>query len=151
MIWHQYINVDTIFEVSSQITSLTLAENGDVIAAGNTSEIGAPNRPFAIRISPEGDIVWKTQFKESAINSLNFSGLDATQDGGFIWAGTHFDDLNDEEISYLVKMDENGFTSCEDTLAVLVTILDTLPSINVEYLVEAIDTLTLNSDLNCTK
>lgn len=93
---------------------VVIEDNGDLVMTG-LEELDGPDRlAFLLRVSSQGSLIWKRYY---TINqSAAGMSLAKTQDGGYIIAGFSRWPSPIIERPFLIKTDEEGFTTWTSTL-----------------------------------
>lgn len=95
------------FENSIMPNSIVQCTNGDYIIAGRIFDRENDSSAFAIRVMPNGGMVWQKIF--SSPFSQFFTSIARTLDGNFIAVGSFFySDFSGDEYMWIVKLDQDG-------------------------------------------
>ncbi|RMG87371.1 MAG: gliding motility-associated C-terminal domain-containing protein [Bacteroidetes bacterium] len=122
VVWAYAINQSNLPLVPNvTIQDLVPQSDGSVVVSGVQIEaLTFESVGFALKLNPDGQIEWQYRYYENQNppTSIHLNDLEPTQDGGAIAAGFVREDngTGKTDIPYLLKMDKNGETSCQDSL-----------------------------------
>ena len=123
VIWSYLIN-DPLTSVILNvfINNVIPKDDGSTIVLGNqVLPFTFETKSFVLKLSPSGTIDWQYYFYENPQTPSNINlwlgNQVETNDGGYAAFGYTFEDEgnNDIFIPYLLKIDQNGESSCQDT------------------------------------
>ena len=143
--WINTVDIDSSFNTYSRFTDIVLTDNGDLVVSGFAQENGFEPYPISMKFNLQGEVIWDQGYTNS-ITSADISGLALTNDGGTTIFNTATDD-GDNAISYLIKVDENGGSSCSDTLFYNLVQGDTISTLNVPFTVENLETFLMKEPI----
>lgn len=111
----QLLFAETFDTGASVMTTSTIqASNGDYILAGRLFNDDDSSAAVAIRINPEGVVVWERIY--SADYTVFFKSITQLADGTFIATGSYFySNISGDEYIWVVKLDAMGKKIWEET------------------------------------
>lgn len=127
IVWTYLINDPNFLVIANVFINSVLPQND-----GTFNILGVHNnpstfitKPFVMNLSPDGTINWQNYFYENSSAAFNINldldNLIPTQDGGNAAFGLVYEatGINNTPIPYVLKIDQNGESSCQDTSALL--------------------------------
>jgi len=121
-------------------TQVLADSSSNIIVGGRLS--GFMNGDFAIRLNPEGELMWSKEFPriESSIFVQNFINLGAMLEGDLLLNGTEYmlsgtaiNLVPENTFPFVVRMNEQGSADCEEDFMVMMN--DTLLSFTPDTLI----------------
>jgi gliding motility-associated-like protein len=123
VLWSHIINDPTLLVPNNVFINAVVPQNDGTVNVLGIHNIPSTfsSRSFVLNLSPDGTINWQNYFFENQdiqVNTnLNLDNLISTQDGGNVAYGhiLENDILDGTFIPYVLKIDQNGESSCQDT------------------------------------
>ncbi len=114
---------DILVPKSTRVKEVFESKDGGVMVLGEITPIGTgETKPFFLKLQADGTIEWQFGYFASGTGSLSINQLIATEDEGFAAVGfsSELDSTGQFlNVPYVLKLDENGSSSCEDTTALM--------------------------------
>lgn len=111
-------NTQWIFNVDFQtsdtilVTDMIMANDGNVVVSGRLLGINDETFAWMMKISLEGDMVWKRRYKATTRQNAFTDGLVESPMGGYVYL-TSSDENDTQAGPYLIKTLEDGTTICD--------------------------------------
>lgn len=146
VLWFNSINVDSSFLTESRFTDIDLTEDGDLLVGGFARELNAPTGyALSMKFDQLGNVLMDQRYSQD-ISIEEDLAIITTQNNGLSIFSSFFEQ-NESTIPYLIKGDENGASSCSDTLVYELMQFDTLPTNPIAFLTEDLDTMLLKEPM----
>lgn len=113
LIWSNVFDLGGLPSIPS---NHVLKNDGSIVIAGEEAFNGVQFDHFMMEVDPDGRMSWGTQFPRAAGIFTSLGDLLPTVDGGYARFSTAIDQSGTQTLLNLIKTNNRGETSCQDSL-----------------------------------